>query len=345
MIQSVALSHALKQLGFTPVFLNRRKNMSTLKAGAYAVLKHCPFQNINGVRTRTQIQAFHKPFLRQHFATITPDLRSETAIRDSLKRYDLKAVVVGSDQVWRAQYIPEGCIDNFFLDFVEDDTIQKVSYAASFGVNQWEDDASRERIKEMLQRFNAVSVRERSAVDVCRDTFGYHDAVHVLDPTMLISADLYKDMASPSQKKTQEKVVLSYLLDRQPADEVARAALGNDYKSEILTSDDIGTVDLPHWLRAFIDADFVITDSFHGTVFALIFQKQFISIVNHDRGADRFYSLLEQLGLENRMIDGADTQRSEALVAEPIDYEQVSGKLDQLRKHSLGFLSTALGRT
>lgn len=341
MIQSVALSHALGMVGYNGVLLRRKTNLTKLKHVIHNALKLIPYQNINQVRYRDKVQEFHLKFLRKTIPLITPEIRSEQDMRDSVSKYDLKAVIVGSDQVWRMKYIPTGCVGNFFLDFVGNSKARKISYAASFGSDRWESEAEKERVSKLINDFDSVSVREQSGVRICAESFGYDKAINVLDPTLLPESSFYRDLAAPSQKDGG-KVVLSYLLDEQPVHDEIRNLLGDAYASRTLSSKSIDTIDLPHWLRAFIDADFVVTDSFHGTVFSIIFEKQFVSIVNHERGADRFYSLLSQLSLENRMVEGDDTARSSDLVDNPIDYAKVGKVIAELRTKSFAFLEQAL---
>lgn len=102
------------------------------------------------------------------------------------------------------------------------------------------------------------------------------------------------------------------------------------------------TIDVPGWLRAFMDADFVVTDSFHGCVFSIIFKKNFIAILNEDRGADRFTSLLDQLGLRDRLVTNPTSEKLRELAMQPIDFAPVDAKLKELRARSAAFLQEAL---
>ena len=95
------------------------------------------------------------------------------------------------------------------------------------------------------------------------------------------------------------------------------------------------------WLQGFRDAEYIITDSFHGTVFSIINRKPFFALVNKDRGASRFESLLEQLGLEDRLIYDIDTFDLSNL-NNNIDYNTVAIRLDELRNHSVDFLKKYL---
>ncbi|EOG8328753.1 MAG: polysaccharide pyruvyl transferase family protein [Klebsiella sp.] len=98
---------------------------------------------------------------------------------------------------------------------------------------------------------------------------------------------------------------------------------------------------IEEWIRSFYDADFVITDSFHGTVFSIIFNKPFISIGNESRGKARFTSLLSMFNLENRLVSHASEINSE-LVNASIDFDMVNLKLDEMRKQAVTFLNNSL---
>ena len=100
---------------------------------------------------------------------------------------------------------------------------------------------------------------------------------------------------------------------------------------------------MSQWLANFADADFVVTDSFHGCVFSIIFGKPFIAIGNAERGLGRFQSLLGELGLNDRLITGlSDYQtRNDKLLA-TLNYEPVRARIDKLRQSSLQFLTDSL---
>lgn len=98
---------------------------------------------------------------------------------------------------------------------------------------------------------------------------------------------------------------------------------------------------IENWIKSFTEADFIVTDSFHGTVFSIIFNKPFISIVNKERGASRFESLLKQLDLMNRMVN-VGSEISDDLIYDKIDYELVNKKLIDLKRKSINYLNEAL---
>lgn len=295
---------------------------------------------------RTRRSREHQPFIARAIPRRSGALTSTAQMAAAITRFGLDTLVVGSDQVWRLGYHPPGAEQDFFFGFAPDPGIRKIAYAASFGLGEWTYPEHLRQTQAALGRFHAVGVREASGVQICSERLGRPDAVHVLDPTMVVDPACYAQLAAPPAPRTAP-TLMSYVLDDDPqrqaiGDELLQA-LGRDFRHRALKLD-IGwaTLDVPGWLRAFMDADFVLTDSFHGVVFSIIFRKNFIAIVNRDRGADRFTSLLGQLGLLERLVAPSERERVGALARQPIDYERVTARLEALRAHSLAFLRAAL---
>ncbi|MFK8252338.1 polysaccharide pyruvyl transferase family protein [Ancylobacter terrae] len=290
--------------------------------------------------------ALHLPFRHRFITRRSGPLSSSQALADAVERFKLDALVVGSDQVWRLDYLPPDLREDFFFRFAPDPAVRKVSYAASFGRGEWLFPEAGPAIAALLARFHAVSVREASGVTICADVLGRGDARHVLDPTMLIDTSFFDTASAPPLGRTG-KTLLSYVLDEEPdrpfVSREVHAALGEGYTVRSLTLDDgKAAVDVPGWLRAYMDADFVVTDSYHGTVFSILFQKNFIAILNRSRGADRFVSLLGQLGLSDRLVMDPTPETLHALARTPVDFAPVAARLKELRAQSAAFLHEAL---
>lgn len=260
------------------------------------------------------------------------------------RRYE--AFIVGSDQVWREDYSPR--ILAYFLDFLpDDDGRRRIAYAASFGKER--DYISPEKMPEcrrLMSRFHAVSVREAEGVDIVRRDFGRRQVDKVLDPTLLLSAADYSQLISPGNRR-RSPYIASYILDR---DDDKAAVLAQVAAAKNLPVNEIdievrpeGMPTVSQWLANFADADFVVTDSFHGCVFSIIFGKPFIAIGNAERGLGRFLSLLGELDLMDRLITTMHDfrDRRDALMSSP-DYAAVNGRLALLRQSSLKFLTDAL---
>ena len=269
------------------------------------------------------------------------------------QRHSLDAIIVGSDQVWRTDFIVDArdigsrqvALENYFLDFGPSYKGLKISYAPSFGTGEWRMPEKRDEVARRIKALDAVSCRELSGTDLLKREFGREDAQTVLDPTMVVPQSFYDEGAAPSENRSP--YVLRYVLDESPvlqsAAEHVVEGLGKRLEVRTISihqGDD--SLSLPQWLRAFMDADFVVTDSFHGTVFSILFRKNFVAIGNRKRGIDRFVSLLEQTGLSDRLLLEDDAAIAHHLAQTPVDFAQVEERLTTLRHKALGFLKTAL---
>lgn len=229
---------------------------------------------------------------------------------------EYEAYVVGSDQVWRPRYFDT---DIAYLAFTKDfQSVKRLAYAASFGTDQWEYSSElTEKCKLLVRRFNAVSVREESGVRLCKDNLKI-DATHVLDPTMLLGKDEYLNSLGISAASCS-KGIFYYFLD----DNKNKKALVNKMQKtkgcECFTVNSrVEDVNAPlqdriqppieDWIRAFEESSFVITDSFHGSVFSMIFNKPFIVVGNEDRGLSRFDSILSLFNQQFRLITEKDIE-------------------------------------
>lgn len=256
------------------------------------------------------------------------------------------AIVVGSDQVWRPLYSQP--IEDAFLSFLGEAKIKRISYAASFGVDNCE--YTKEQIdtcSSLLKNFDAVSVRESSGIKLCQECF-YVKAVQMLDPTLLLSADDYRALIKNGKTEPAKGNMLVYMLDRTKEKEylVERIAkekglipfwMSSDIDDDMLTLEQRIKMPVEQWLRSFDDAEFVLTDSFHGCVFSIIFGKQFLAVGNKDRGLSRFNSLLETFSLNNRLILSPDEYNGGLKI---IDYAQLQKKLYSLQNQSISYLAT-----
>ena len=266
-----------------------------------------------------------------------------------LKESDFDAIVVGSDQIWRPKYF-NGNIEDAYLKFAEGWNIKRIAYAASFGTDEWEYTAAQTKeCARLLKQFDAVSVREASGVDLCRKHFGV-EARHVLDPTMLLSAEDYIRLFEAAGTPQSTGRLLCYILDETPekatlieriAKERKLATFRINSKVEDKTAPITERIQPPveQWLRGFHDAEFVVTDSFHACVFSILFNKPFVVVGNIERGVSRLKSLLSLFRLGDRLIDINYSIDS----VEDILWEDVNSLLDYNREISRDYLINILG--
>lgn len=251
---------------------------------------------------------------------------------------EFDAFIVGSDQVWRPKYNSGEQLDYMFLNFLKDNSkVKKIAYAASFGVDEWEySERQTAKYKELINQFNAISVRESSGVDLCAKQL-QTEAIQVLDPTLMLCAEDYRSLI-PEEENVCRGDVCTYILDMT----AEKQALIESFCSKNgLTWYAVGTPacngDYPSiesWLVGFANAKYVITDSFHGSVFSVIFKKPFISIGNDARGMSRFNSLLKMFELEDRLIKMTDSLDK---ISTP-DWSVVNEKFKYWQDKSFAFL-------
>ena len=192
-------------------------------------------------------------------------------------------------------------------------------------------------------------MREDSAVTLCRDRFGV-DAVHLLDPTMLLDKDAYISLVEKEQVKESPGNLFSYILDSSSeknkiVDTIANKFVLNAFSvmqpkrfSDLHRQgvDDCIFPPVEEWIRGFMDAQFVVTDSFHGTVFSILFNKPFISIANKSRGLTRFTSLLKLFRLGDRLVYSSGDFNPESL--NEIDWEKTNRIMEREKEKSIQFL-------
>lgn len=287
---------------------------------------------------------------------ISKNITTTTAInstnKQALEPYQFEGYIVGSDQVWRKDYSLG--IENYFLDFASENSL-KIAYGASFGISEWEYNASQtRRLSALAQRFNLISVRESDGIKLCREHL-HVDAKIVLDPTMLLLRDDYEALAKDTMGvNTPQGGLTCYLLDKRDAKQKIVETIANNRSlaiADISPANSQNTHDgrpvservvapVGVWLAGLINSEFIITDSFHGALFAILFNKPFIVITNEERGASRFKTLLSHFDLEERLIN-IETFNLD-LLNSSINFEQVNKKLEELRRDSLSLLRDSL---
>lgn len=303
----------------------------------------------------TIISREHRKFILENINR-SPSFYNHFQLEEYIINGKFTDIIVGSDQVWRIDYSPR--IESFFLDFLKNNkTINKITYAASFGLDKWQFSENITHImKESLASFRAVSVRENNAIELCNKNLNIQ-AIQVLDPTLLLTKKDYENIAKKSTANIEQGKIFYYILDMDSEKEnilnKVCSILGKDFfsnqpnktrKENFFVKDysDYIYPSIESWIASFAKADFIITDSFHGTVFSIIFNKPFISITNKNRGNSRFDSLLSQFDLKYRLVNNVNDV-NDVLVNEKVEYDEVNEKINILRKKSLQFLKDNLG--
>lgn len=281
-----------------------------------------------------------------------PRIYNDSNLLSAAKEYD--CLITGSDQIWNPNVARPG----YFLISVKNEC-KKVAYAASIA----RDDLSPHERKVMIpliERFDYVSVREKTAKDFL-SKYTHKEIKEVLDPALMLTSDEWTEIAA--EKSIKDKYVLAFFfsesIEYRKKIEVlckeqgyklvfipfaANKYIASDLRGECERMYDVGPKE---FIRLFMDAEFVFTDSFHGSVFAILFKKNFV-VFERDKNNkvsknSRLYDLLDKFNLSSRLVRTFD--QFHAVVEEKIDFGEVYELLENYRKESKAFLNEALGES
>ena len=315
MLQNYALQMTLKKWGHIPCTMDWFPPLIPVYKYLFSWLKTILFRVVGKKRFFVKRQKLR--YRNSNFNNFADSFIEKTNCNRSIAAClsnDVDAVIVGSDQVWRPKY--NYSIEDMYLKCAEKRPIKRIAYAASFGVDSWEYTPTQTFVcRKLAKQFDAISVREESGVRLCKDYLDV-DATWVLDPTLLLSKEDYLPICE-DVPICNEKYLAVYVLDENENVTSAyekeankRGLIVKKFKAGFKS-----TLSVPEWLAMFRDASYVVTDSFHGTVFSIIFGKEFKCIFNKKRGSARFESLIKLYNL---------------------------GKLEEMREFSINWLKNAL---
>lgn len=266
---------------------------------------------------------FYEKYIRH-----TRQITDKSSLRKASESADV--LLIGSDQVWRKIYGGHYGIGTYFGDFLPlDSSIKRVAYGASFGVaNDEYSESDKHRLRPYFQSFSAVSVREDSGLKLLADWGWDHPAAEqVLDPTLLLFAKDYSILIDKAKTEALPGNMCCYILD--PTEEkisIIEGLVAKRHLTPFYLSID-GKVSVEQWLRSFRDAEYVVTDSYHGLVFSIIMKKPFYLFNNTERGNARFDSLLNLLKIRNTEVS---------------DWSRISVELEKQRRLSLSYLKISI---
>lgn len=266
--------------------------------------------------------------------------------------------ITGSDQVWNDSLKNPNTAGNY-LDFTPPRNVKRVSYAASIGRNI--EDREIKKFKQYLSHFDAISLREQNACDFCH-SLGFHNAMVAIDPTLLLNAEEYDAIDSSQDRNDSfdKPYVFVYLLNIRTSDDIYWNEFNRQISSEGLQVKVVASsgylpardflpgltntlASIPEWLSLVKNAEYVITTSFHGIVFCLLYHRPFYAVLLNNEYAKantRISSLLSTVGLEKRIVSSAADIK--LCKNSSIDWVLVDEKLAQLRSNSVDFLNKAL---
>lgn len=344
-LQTWALQTALERIGAEPFVVNYRPHVIDNLYDPMARTKGLSRYRFYRKLTRPQLILRHERY--EKFMRDKYHLLGEYHTYEELKNADmgLDACIVGSDQVWNVQHTG-GYDPAFFLEFLGDD-VKKISYAASIG-SDYILPVYHEQYRRGLGQLDFISVREASARPALAQLTDKEIDV-VLDPTLLLDKEEYE--ALKVKREHREKYIFVYMMEYNT--ELVKFA---NYMSRLLGLPIVQKREQPYFINEletcftsipgeFLDyienAEFVLTNSFHGTVFSVIYEKPFISMLHSGTGS-RTSDLLKTLNLTDHLMDNA--QEGSAFERMAFDRkEETRSLLLKNREHSIAYLQKALG--
>lgn len=351
MLQAYALQESIRELGHEAIIIDYIPNGIRWPSWWDRLLT----KNLSGYVAKSNYYKFSKVFVG--FAKKHLNLSGRFVTERDLKNANanVDAFVCGSDQIWSPRnFATTGEINQaFFLAFA-DATKRLVAYAPSFG--RTPNDSFLEAVKPYLDRMESISVREESAARLLTDKLE-RPVKCVCDPTVLLGRKGFDSMLSDCDKSISGDYVfcfqLSYCLPRDS--QILRRICASiphlkDVKiaSRPLSYKGIGQNVIPtpdDWIRLIRDSRFVVTNSFHGTVFSLLYHRPFVSLGWERKEKNiRMKELLSHVGLVGRLVDtdAIDDGRIEEFTKGNIDWAAVDKKLMEWRELSIAYLARAL---
>ena len=352
-LQTYALQEKIKELGFIPEVIDYYPERLT-RLGMLKRIKNKGEKYNNNFVIRniarliifpSYLIRFHTffAFLKKYIIMSKKTYKNEESINS--ERFDYDIYCTGSDQVWNSGWNEK--IDHpYFLTFAPDDK-RKIAYAASFGKKELDKDEIDET-RNMLKRYNDISVREKSGVDIVK-SLGINNVTNVVDPTLLLSGEEWRKISSDKYKG--KDYILVYNLNRnKKIDNYAKllsvkTGLKIKYLSYQLhefykNGKMICNPKVEHFISLIDNASYVITDSFHATAFSLNLNTQFI-IVYPGKYSTRLQSILELLNLENRV---AKDENDLSVLDKKIDFSVVNKIINNMRNESNNWLNNTLNK-
>ena len=338
-LQRYALMVILKKMGHEAIHLNCRyqnRNIKTLLTSYFRKLAQIFFLFLDetGICHKLNSRYGNRNIEAERFYRKYINHTHEIHSYEELKKYIyFDCYIVGSDQVWRKAYNFKE-LGQYFFDFLPNDK-RRIGYSVSFGVDY--DEYTQDEIlkyESLYKKFNAVSVREKDGIKILSNRgWLIPQAKLTVDPTLLLHVDDYIRIIKENSTEKPSGNLLLYVLDNKAKmnEVIAENQLNTRYTAFSMTIDTRRPVSIPQWLRNIAEAECVITDSYHGLLFSIIFNKPFYVVINNNRGASRFYSILELLSLDKNSLGINDSE-----------WSAVNLKLEELKKDSTLFLKQSL---
>lgn len=371
MLQAYASFRKIRDLGYDPEAINinaligdikKRKikyfasnilDVSIVKEKSQIIFKKIRTKfnkelNLNLVKRYTAFEEFYTKKFK-----VSREYKSWEELRGCCNEYS--SVVVGSDQLWLPSNIAG---DYYTLSFVPHN-VNKVAYATSFGVSNIPS-RQREKTEKFLGRIDYLSAREESGQRLIKEYTG-RDVSLVCDPALLLTSSEWDEDATPG-RIIEDKYVFCYFMGDNPwqREFVKQVKRRTGYKivsllhlDQYIKTDEDYVDEAPYdispadFINLVKNAEFVCTDSFHGTVFSLIYRRKFFTFMRFSDAATlstnaRITTLLKRIGVEDRLVQ--KNSNVDEMLNKNMDFEKIQNRLKDFREESLKYLIGALNK-
>lgn len=325
-----ALGHDVKIINYVPV----KKS-----------LKNC-FQYRNPKNIIKQLKELKKeqsfiPF-RKKWLQLTKQYNTLEELQNDSPNLDV--YICGSDQVWNPYFLAKGekkITPSYFLPFGGSD-VKRISYAVSMGVTEYPEELKKV-ILPLIKKFNYLGVRENTGKQILED-MDFKDVSLVPDPTILLTEERLTKLI-PSSAKRNSDIFFYILQENQNTIKKTLQFSKDTLKLKVASNLSEPFMSIENWLLNLRNTQFVVTNSFHGVIFSILFKKPFVvvPIENRLKGMnDRIITLLSNFNLESRILDVYDEDKVKILFKTPIDWEKIEEIRDEMKDIAYKFLTTSL---
>ncbi len=328
-LQAYALKKTLLLRGHDVYFVSNKKLYGGgLRIIARTVLKI--FSILKGLDRNEMKDGNAFAIFKNHY--LTPFI--DKSNKKELSKIDI--FITGSDQVWRNWGFKDKYF--FFLDFTRTLKCKRIAYSVSLGVNRWlYDEEETSYIKKLTSDFHQITVRENDAIDILKERLNIKPC-RLCDPTLLLSKKEY--ISFLNIQSNNNFGISTYILDNdnKKSEIVSFIELQKKQRAEYLFcgGQNKGKMCIEKWLKKIMCSGFLITDSFHGTMFAINFNIPFVTLANEKRGQSRLISVLKTYNLESRMI--SSVKECEEVLQSNIEWDAINAIIENERKNAFAFL-------
>lgn len=325
-LQTYALQQYIKSIGHEVDIINYKPEKFDFSW--FSILRHPKNlkrikQILNQRKKESKLVLFRNKYLNT-----TNRYRSYTELKDANIEYDV--LISGSDQILNPSFTMLGenkPTPSYYLSFTKKDTL-KIGYAVSFGCTTYPEFAKK-TATEWINNFDKIGVRELTGLDILKDLKYNGFAEIVPDPTILYGTKMFQniEIAIPPIKD----YTCIYML---------RKKLDINIKNTYTIDEQTNPVTMEEWLGYISHSKNLITNSYHGTIIAILFHRPFVAVLenNNDKGMnDRFITLLNILKLQNRIADSEE--KIHCILKEPINWEDVDNNILKYSKIGKDFLT------